>query len=313
MQGCANGVNMSGKTIRLYIMGDEKKNLKTAELGQWTGKAFIGERKHTKLLQNIEELSFPGLYFLISEDEASIQKDIYIGEADEVNKRINDHYRKKDWWDKFVIFISKDSNLTKAHVRFLEKKLYKIIKENTTAFNLNNLSEPSGSKLPESDIAELEEFSNNLIFVLKNLGILDFAKVTQTKIETIDIKNIFYLNLTTDRTDDKGNILQAKLFITNDGYKLLKESFIEKNPRQSFPSHSYYPLRKKLEEEHMFKESPYNGCFILSEDVDFNSPSAAASIVKNRLTNGRKEWKLKEGTTLDEFESSIEKVSQPST
>jgi len=40
-------------------MGDDYKNLKTAELSNWTGKAFIGERKHSKLIQNINELSVP--------------------------------------------------------------------------------------------------------------------------------------------------------------------------------------------------------------------------------------------------------------
>lgn len=291
-------------------MGDEKKNLKSAELSQWTGKAFIGERKHTKLLQDIEELSVPGLYFLISEDDYSLQKDIYIGEADEVNKRINDHFRGKDWWDKFVVFISKDSNLTKAHVRYLEKRFYKIVKENTTAFNLKNSSDPSGSKLPESDIDDLEEYLNNLIFVMKNLGVLDFAKVSQVKPETIDLQNLFYLNLTADRKNNDGNILQAKLIITENGYRLLKDSYIEIEERQSFSSHSYYPLRKKLENEGFFSKSNYNGCFILKEDVDFNSPSAAASIVKNRATNGKKEWKLKSGQNLDEFEARSQEDAQ---
>lgn len=291
-------------------MGEEKKNLKTAELSQWTGKAYIGERKHIKLLQKIDELSFPGLYFLISEDDLSIQKEIYVGEADEVNKRINDHYRTKDWWDKFVIFISKDSNLTKAHVRYLEKKIYNILKENNIIFNLKNSSEPSGSKLPESDIDDLEEYSRNLIFVLNNLGILDFASVPPIAAEKIDINETFYLNLTTNRKDNAGNILQAKLIITNAGYKLLKDSYIEKVERQSFSSHSYYPLRKKLEKENYFLESQYSGCYLLNKDVDFNSPSAAASVVKNRLTNGRKEWKLKEGITLDEFAATIDKSTQ---
>ena len=42
---------------------------------------------------------------------------------------------------------------------------------------------------------------------------------------------------------------------------------------------------------------------ILKEDVDFNSSSAAASVVKNRATNGPKEWKNSSGMTLDEFET----------
>lgn len=295
---------MSGKTIKLYIMGEDKKNLKTAELSQWTGKAYIGERKHSKIIQTIDELSAPGLYFLLSEDQTSLQKDIYIGEADEVNKRINNHYTGKEWWEKFVIFISKDSNLTKAHVRYLEKKIFKIIKENDILFNLKNSSEPTGSKLPDSDIDDLEEYSINLIYVLKNLGILDFAKISQKKSELSNYENYFYLNLTSDRIDEKGQILQAQMIPTENGYRLLKGSFIEKNERQSFSSKSYYSLRKKLENEKYFKETNFKGCLILNKDVDFNSASAAASVVKNRLTNGKKEWKDINGVSLDEVEVS---------
>jgi len=36
---------MRGQTIRLYIMGDEFKNLKTTELDNCTGKAYIGDSK----------------------------------------------------------------------------------------------------------------------------------------------------------------------------------------------------------------------------------------------------------------------------
>jgi hypothetical protein len=56
---------MRGKSIKLYIMGEGQKNLKTAELSNWTGKAYIGQRKHVQILQSFEELSTPGIYFLI--------------------------------------------------------------------------------------------------------------------------------------------------------------------------------------------------------------------------------------------------------
>jgi len=61
-----------------------------------------------------------------------------IGETENFANRIA-HHGKKDWWTQFVAFVSKDRNLTKAHVRFLEQKLFsahipKILKEKVDYF-----------------------------------------------------------------------------------------------------------------------------------------------------------------------------------
>jgi Domain of unknown function (DUF4357) len=294
---------MSGKEIRLYIMGEDKKGLKSVELSNWTGKAYIGDRKHSKIIQDIDELSSPGLYFLINEDNDSMQKNIYIGEADEVNKRIQQHISGKDWWEQFVVFISKDANLTKAHVRYLEKQFFLLAKTNTTSFNLKNSSEPPGSRLPQADIDVLNTFLENIVFCLNNLGIINFANSGYEKEQEINDNEIFYLNLTNDRKDENGNTLQARLIITNNGYRLLKGSFVESIMRESFQRHIYYPLRNKLNDEKVFDISNYPEILITNKDLDFTAPSPAASIVKYRATNGPKEWHLKNGKTLDDYES----------
>jgi len=46
-------MNNRGQTIKLYIAGDDFKNIKIAELSNWTGKAYVGERKHSKVIQKI--------------------------------------------------------------------------------------------------------------------------------------------------------------------------------------------------------------------------------------------------------------------
>ena len=48
---------MPGKTISLYIMDDDSRNLMTAELGQWTGKAYIGDRRHLGIVSAGANLS----------------------------------------------------------------------------------------------------------------------------------------------------------------------------------------------------------------------------------------------------------------
>ena len=43
--------------------------------------------------------------------------------------------------------------------------------------------------------------------------------------------------------------------------------------------------------------------FEFTEDYIFSSPSTAAAIVMGRNANGQKEWKLKDGKTLKDFET----------
>lgn len=296
---------MRGKSIKLYIMGEKYKNLKTAELSNWTGKAYIGQRKHVQMLQSIEELSSPGIYILISEVEDSYQKKIYVGEADEVNTRIAEQFKKKDWWSDFVLFISKDTNLTKSHVRYLERELYEIALKNKTTIETTNGNTPPGSKLPISECDDMSEFNENIIFVLNNLGIIDFTKTQITNHINNSSKQervTFYLNV----PGAKGELAkEAKLMIIEGTYRLLAGSYIRKEHVNSFASHNYAKLRKQLEEDGFFEPSESESYFKLCRDVDFKSPSAAAAIVRNSSMNGRKEWKLNSGLSLDEYENRL--------
>lgn len=302
---------MRGKSIKLYIMGESYKNLKTAELSNWSGKAYIGQRKHINILQKFEELSAPGIYFLSSDIEGSYQKKLYIGEADEISKRLSNHFKNKDWWDNFICFISKDSNLTKAHVRYLEKKIYEIAINNKTTLEVSNINIPPGSKLPVSDCDDMDEYCDHVIFILKNLGIIDFTKINVPIIEgseeiqrsvELTSKNIFYMNV----LGPKGvKSKQAKLIISDGVYILLEGSYIKRSSVDSFDSHNYARLRKQLEKDNYFIESNSKYFLKLNKNVEFSSPSAAAAIVRNSSMNGRKAWKMKNGLTLDDYENKI--------
>jgi hypothetical protein len=294
---------MRGKSIKLYIMGEKYKSLKTAELSNWTGKAYIGQRKHVQMLQSIEELASPGIYILISEIENSYQKKIYVGEADEVNKRIAEHFKQKDWWNDFVIFISKDANLTKSHVRYLERELYEVALKNKTTIETTNGNTPPGSKLPVSECDDMSDFNENIIFVLNNLGIIDFTK-TQTNNRNMEDSreesNVFYMSVPGAKGE---SAKEAELMIIEGTYRLLTGSYIRKDHVSSFASHNYAKLRMQLEAEGFFESSESESHYKLCKDIDFKSPSAAAAIVRNSSMNGRKEWKLKNGLSLDEFEN----------
>lgn len=48
---------------------------------------------------------------------------IYIGEAEQVVDRLASHVSGKDRWRELITFTSKDENLTKAHIKYLEARL----------------------------------------------------------------------------------------------------------------------------------------------------------------------------------------------
>ena len=294
---------MADKTIKLFIM-ESKKNLKAVDLSNWIGKVYIGDRKHVEIIQTIPDIAkSTGVYFLLGRDIDSDETFLYIGEADDVAHRIKQHANTKsmEWFEKFIVFVSKDMDLTKAHVRYLEKSFYDLAKENLTTISLQNKCCPPGSNLSDSDIAYMQEFQNNMVLILNNLGLIDFVKTSETE-TTKSKKNIFYLSLSQDRKDKDGNVAQARMQITENGYLLLKGSYIESVERQSFKTHIYHKIREKLEAEGVFEQSDVKGLLVAKENIPFKACSAAAAVAKNRATNGRSEWKLQDGTTLDEFE-----------
>ena len=128
---------MADKLIKLFIM-ESKKNLKTVDLSNWVGKVFIGNRKHIDIIQTISELSKnTGLYFLLGKDVQTEESYLYIGEADDVAQRIKQHAssKNKEWFEDFIVFVSKDKDLTKAHVRYLEKSFYDLASQNLTTIS----------------------------------------------------------------------------------------------------------------------------------------------------------------------------------
>ena len=91
-----------------------------------------------------------------------------------------------------------------------------------------------------------------------------------------------------------------KLYIAGDDLKNIK--IVELS---NWTGKLYIGERKHSKIIQNIEDSEYDGCYVLKKDIDFNSPSAAAAVVKNRATNGPKEWKLKNGTNLDEYLSNL--------
>jgi hypothetical protein len=74
-----------------------------------------------------------------------------------------------EFWNQIIFFISKDENLTKAHIRYLEGKLIDQARQANRAIVVNGQS--SGAKLPESDREDMEVFLEKIYQLLPVLGV----------------------------------------------------------------------------------------------------------------------------------------------
>src|SRR4051812_48271052 len=159
--------NTISATIKLFLPRGDAKSLRTAEISNWTGKAVAAPRTEFDELLAREELEKAGIYILIGSDPLTNAPRAYIGEAEIIRDRIKQH-KTKEFWISAIVFVSKDENLTKAHVRYLESRLL-IEATQVGRFTLEQ-NQAGGSKLPESDREDMEVFLSRIRQLLPVLG-----------------------------------------------------------------------------------------------------------------------------------------------
>jgi len=162
-----SSATLMSATIKLFLPHGDAKSLRTAEISNWTGKAVAAPRTELDELFLREELDKAGVYILTGTDPRSNLPLAYIGEAEVIRERLKQH-KAKEFWISAIVFVSKDENLTKAHVRYLESRL---LAEAVQAgrFTLEQ-NQAGGSKLPESDREDMEVFLSRVRQLLPVLG-----------------------------------------------------------------------------------------------------------------------------------------------
>jgi len=281
---------MPSATIKLFLVNGEPKRLRTAELSNWSGKAVAGPRSEFDAILAREESLQAGVYILTGTDPDTGKPAIYVGEAESIKDRIKAHL-SKDFWNQIVFFVSKDENLTKSHIRFLEGRLIEQAAKAKRCVVTNGQN--SGAKLPESDREDMEVFLGKVYQLLPVLGVELLVQVSDSsapgekKKEQLhcDIKNV-----------------KAVGHLVPNGFLVLKGSEAVSKER---PSVEKWPapknMRQRFLDEGVLIERADKLEF--TEDVEFSSPSAAAAVIHGGSANGLTAWKNAKGKTLKQMES----------
>ncbi|EPR08130.1 GIY-YIG nuclease family protein [Ruminiclostridium papyrosolvens] len=282
-----------GKSLKIFLLDGIPNGRWICELSNWTGKAFRIPRTSYKLCKDREELRSPSIYFLFGHDNDSGEPVIYVGETEDAIKRLGEHIQdpKKDYWTDTIVFITKDDHLNKAHIKYLESRFYELAKE-VGRYAVKNLQPPRCSVISEAEIAEMEEFIDNVKIVVSALGhkVFEMLMPVRSDIQvSSDANEVVYLYI------KNRNGVSAKGFQSPEGFVVCKGSVI----REQLSTNSLNKNIIKLREQYLSDGTIVDNTFI--REILFTSPSAASDFILGNSTSGPVMWKNEEGITLKEL------------
>jgi hypothetical protein len=281
---------MPSATIKLFLPYGDGTRLRTAEISNWSGKALAAPRTDFDELLKREELEQSGVYILMGTEPATGKPMAYIGEAEVLGERLKSH-KSKEFWISLVTFLSKDENLTKSHIRYLEGRLIDEA-EKAGRFVLDN-TKSSGSKLPEADRYDMEEFLGKVVQLLPVLGSDVLNPVGGDESQKADAPLL--------TTEIRGLVARGRR--TPTGFVVLAGSQAVGQPRESAKDYWAALLTKRQELLTDGSTTPKDGHLVFTRDVEFSSPSAAASIIHGGNMNGLEAWRDENGVTLKQLEA----------
>lgn len=287
-----------GRCIKIFLADGSPTGLRHVEIANWSGQALACPRSRFSELGKWEESKRPGVYFLF-ENASGDNNAAYIGESEDVFTRLAEHDRKKDFWNEVIIFTSKDENLTKGHIKYLEARLVEISK-NAERYSLENVNVPTKSSLPRADAAAMEEFIDNIRIILGSLSHRILEPVSSGSSQKIlEPAEDSILNY---EFSFKVNNIVARGRVTDDGFLLLKDSQISKRSSSNVPGRSQAVKDKMIADGLLKDEGDY---YLLIKDKLMTSSTYAAVVASGYSRSGPQSWKTENGEFLKAIEERL--------
>jgi hypothetical protein len=274
-----------GRTLKVFLVDGAPNGLLTAEIMNWTGHVITGPRTRLAELVQRPEIKRTAVYFLVGpESGTGLGTQVYIGETDDARSRLAMHNRPedkggKDFWERVCVVTSKDANLTKGHIKYLESRLITKAKD-AGRCELTNGTDPAYDGLPEADRSDMEFFLEQIQTLLPVLG-FDFlrhppkplAPAASEADPVVAVSPIFTANVTRHAVAARGQEIDGEFLV-------LKGSRTRRHWEGA--ESSYAKLFKDLVQKGVLRPTADDQHHEFVQDHAFSAVSAAASIVAGR-------------------------------
>ena len=272
---------MNQNVITMILKNGNPTGIIQANVDEWIGVSYKIPRNKIKEAKELKNIDNSGVYILFGIDEETGENRAYIGEAEDIYSRLLQHYKLKEFWTECIVFISQDNSLNKAHIKYIENKLYEKAYK-TERYKIENDNRPTKSSLDNADEIRAMKFYEKIKMLTSMYGYRIFDEIVD-KENKIEEDKILYL------TNNK--IQYAKGIITDEGFVILKGSRIKEGI-----STSISPSLLNFAERERDSNDIINGEFVRNHLC--SSPSMAGVVILGRNCNGYDEWKNENGKKL---------------
>jgi hypothetical protein len=257
------------KTIQIFLPLGEPRGIRIAEIATRIVQAVAIPRVDLARAKGRPELDHVSVYFLFGETENPAAKPlVYIGQTEDVRKRLDQHHGNKDFWQHAVLIISRTHSFTQAHIRYLEWFCIQRAKE-VGRFQVDNGNAGSRPYITEPMEADLRDVFLTLSVLLGTLGYPLFDPIAKP-------------SKASERIYLRGPDAEASGELVEDGFVVHKGAL---GRVEIVPSalESVTSIRQPLYEAGViFNE---NGRIRFTQDHLFRTPSGAAAAVRCRSSS----------------------------
>lgn len=279
---------MFGFSISIFFPDGKSDGLRVVEKSNWIGRCVVCPRARFVESKGRLEFERTGVYVLVSPAHGGSLPTIYIGEGDPVRPRLEDHYARKDFWTHLLFFTSKDDNLTKTHVQYLESRLVSLSQEAKRS-ELDNGNIPKLPSISERDFHWMEGFLEEMLLIYPVLGVHVFEKPSDITSPAL------ILELNAKGVTAHG-YESSQGFVVKKGSQAVLDKYVVSSIHRFMKD-----LRYSLLKSGIFVVSGQTLC--MTQDYTFSSPTTAAGVLLGKSVNGRDVWKDSSGQTLKELQA----------
>lgn len=272
------------KTLTLQLVHGNPDGIKICRVEGETLLTVVIPRENLNEAKGLPDIPDRGIYYLLDEDHGVIGR-VYAGQTTQGISRLDAHNAKKEFWNKAIMFLTDSQNMSQDVVNGLEAKAIAYVREHGSYEN-DNAVVPKPYVSPYST-ASIERLHRDILFRMAALG----YDLNRTYDIPATASTVFH-------TKKNGVAGQGKYDKDTGRFTVLAGSEVDLG-------HKVNKNKTAIDQrERLFGASV--GKQVLTEDVVFSSPSAAAVFVLGGSQNGWTEWVDDAGRTLDEVYRSKE-------
>lgn len=276
------------KTLTMQLIGGVPDGIRICRLTGSTLLTIVIPRDLLAQAKTLPDIPMRGIYYLLDDRKGRLRR-VYAGQTVQGIARLDAHNQRKPWWNKAVMFLAPDAELSSDVVNGLEYKAIEYIKAHG-AYEVDNQVTPKPYVNPYSE-SFINQLHEDILFRMEVLG----YGLDDVGDDAVEGEFAFH---TVRRGVEGRGIYDAAAGV----FTVVAGSEIDMSHKPGTNKRAVVTLQT-LREDCLAKGTLVQdgeGKYRLTEPVSFSSPSSAAVFVLGGSANGWTEWVAADGRTLSD-------------